>query len=59
MNSLYYDQGARQNFLDTSTNIAKVQAFAMDALTDQKGEVKVKKKSSQQNEQLVMIYCLW
>ena len=43
MNSLYYDQGARQNFLDTSTNIAKVQAFAMDALTDQKGEVKVKK----------------
>ena len=51
MNSLYYDQGARQNFLDTSTNIAKVQAFAMDALTDQKGEVKVKKKSSQQNEQ--------
>ena len=58
MNSLYYDQGARQNFLDTSTNIAKVQAFAMDALTDQKGEVKVK-KLSQQNEQLVLIYCLW
>ena len=31
-------QGARQNFLDTSTtNNATVQTFAMDALTDQKG----------------------
>ena len=32
-------QGARQNFLDTSTNSGKVKAFAMDALTDQKGKI--------------------
>ena len=34
-------KGARQNFLDTSSNTstAKVQPYAMDALTDQKGEV--------------------
>ena len=32
-------KGARQNFLDTSTNTsAKVQPFAMDALTEQKGD---------------------
>merc|ERR1719150_180765 len=32
-------KGARQNFLDTSTNTAKVQPFAMDAITDQKVHV--------------------
>ena len=30
-------KGARQNFLDTSTNTSKMSTFAMDALTDQKG----------------------
>jgi len=29
-------KGARQNFLDTSTNTSKMSTFAMDALTDQK-----------------------
>ena len=30
-------KGARQNFLDTSTNTSKMSTFAMDALTDEKG----------------------
>ena len=34
-------QGARQNFLDTSTNTGKVKAFAMDALTEQKGKTNI------------------
>ena len=30
-------KGARQNFLDTSTNTSKMSTFAMDALTEEKG----------------------
>ena len=34
---LILSQGARQNFLDTSTNTAKVKPFSIDAITEQKG----------------------
>ena len=51
-------QGARQNFLDTSTNAGKVKAFAMDALTDQKGRINI--NSNQSNYDLkLLVYVPW